>query len=98
MADLCPACGLRYEREDGYWVSAMIVNTVVTEALFGIFFVAALLATIPDVPWLPLLAVAAVTNVVVPVLFYPLSKTVWVAIDLFFHPLRSDERPRRSGG
>jgi hypothetical protein len=33
----------------------------------------------------------ALTNMVVPVLFYPLSKTVWVAIDIYFHPLPTEE-------
>ena len=92
MKPECPQCGHHYEREDGYWVSAMIVNTAVTEAVFGIGFVAVLIATIPDVAWVPVLIVGAVTNVVVPILFYPLSKTVWVALDVFFHPPREGER------
>jgi uncharacterized protein (DUF983 family) len=93
MMESCPDCGHRYERESGYWVTALIVNTAVTEAVFGVLFVAVLIATIPDVPWLPVLLVAAATNVIVPVLFYPLSKTVWVAIDLYFHPPGTDGRP-----
>ncbi len=89
MLPNCPHCGHHYERESGYWVSAMIVNTAVTEAVFGVLFVAVLIATIPDVQWGPILVVLAVTNVVVPILFYPLSKTTWVAIDLYFreHPV-----------
>jgi uncharacterized protein (DUF983 family) len=93
MLPACPHCGYRYEREDGYWVSAMIVNTAVTEAVFGVLFVAVLIASLPDVEWITVLAVAAFTNVVVPVLFYPLSKSTWVAIDVFFHPLSRAERP-----
>ena len=86
MTPTCPHCGYTYEREDGYWVSAMIVNTAVTEGIFAIAFVAVLIATLPDVAWLPVLIVGAITNVAVPILFYPLSKTVWVALDVFFHP------------
>ncbi len=33
-------------------------------------------------------------NVVFPIFFYPLSKTVWMAIDLYFHPLEAAERPQ----
>jgi hypothetical protein len=33
-----------------------------------------------------LLVIGAVTNVMVPVLFFPLSKTVWIALDLYFNP------------
>ncbi|CAN5568485.1 hypothetical protein BH24ACT26_BH24ACT26_10830 [soil metagenome] len=97
MTETCPHCGYRFEREDGYWVSAMIVNTAVTEVLFGIIFVAVLIATIPDVDWAPLLIVGLVTNTLVPVFFYPLSKTVWVALNIYFHPLELSERPTRAG-
>ena len=85
LVDDCPRCGWHFEREEGYWVSAIIVNTGATLALFGIGFVAILIATVPDVQWGPVLLVAAVTNVVFPIFFFPASKTVWVAIDLFFH-------------
>jgi uncharacterized membrane protein YagU involved in acid resistance len=94
MLDQCPACGYVFEKEDGYWVTAMIINTAVTEAVFGILFVAAIVASWPEVHWIQLLVIGAVTNVVVPVLFYPLSKTIWVAIDLSFHPISpTPERP-----
>lgn len=81
----CPHCGHHYEREDGYWLNAMIVATAVTEGLFGIFFAIVLFTTLPDVAWLPVLIVGAVTNVIVPVFFYPLAKTSWVAIDVYFN-------------
>lgn len=86
IVEHCPGCGLRFEREDGYWVGAIIVNTAVTEALFGVLFVATLVATMPDVDWVPLLVVALVTNALFPFAFYPFSKTLWMAIDLHFHP------------
>ena len=91
MTERCPHCGHRYERESGYWVSALIVNMAATEALFGVFFVAVLFATLPDVAWGPVLVVGAVTNVIFPTAFYPLSKTVWVALDVFFNPPRGEE-------
>jgi hypothetical protein len=49
-------------------------------------FVAGIFATAPDVQWLPLLVIGVTTNLLVPVLFFPFSKTVWVALDLYFHP------------
>ncbi|HYN35435.1 MAG TPA: DUF983 domain-containing protein [Actinomycetota bacterium] len=83
----CPTCGYRFERESGYWVSAIIVNTAATFALFGIFFVGVMLLTFPDVSWGPVLLVAAVTNVLFPTFFFPMSKTLLMAIDLWTHPL-----------
>ncbi len=87
----CPACSYRFERESGYWVSAIIVNTAVTFSLFGIFFVGVLIVTYPDVSWGPVLLIGAVTNVLFPVFFFPLSKTVLMAFDLWVHPLREGE-------
>ena len=86
LGDRCPRCKHLYAREPGYWVGAIIVNMAVTEVLFGLFFVGGIFATAPDVQWLPLLVIGAVTNVMVPVLFFPLSKTVWIALDLYFNP------------
>jgi uncharacterized protein (DUF983 family) len=80
----CPHCGHHYEREEGYWLSAAIVNMAVTEVLFGIVLVSGVVASWPRVPWGLLLVVGAVMNVVIPTAFYPLSKTIWVAIDTFF--------------
>ena len=87
----CPTCSYRFERESGYWVSAIIVNTAVTFSLFGIFFVGVLIATYPDVSWGPVLLVGAVTNFVFPIFFFPLSKTVLMAFDLWVHPLGKGE-------
>lgn len=83
----CPMCGYRFERESGYWVSAIIVNTAATFSLFAIFFVGVMVLTFPDVAWGPVLVVAAVTNVLFPIFFFPMSKTLLMAIDLWTHPL-----------
>ena len=86
LRDRCPTCNHLYAREDGYWVMAIIINTAVTEAIFGILFVGGLILTAPDFPWVPLLAIGVGANLIVPVLFYPFSKTLWVAADLYMHP------------
>jgi uncharacterized protein (DUF983 family) len=86
LVDRCPSCHHLYAREPGYWVGAIIVNLAMTEALFGVLFVGGIFATAPEVQWLPLLVIGVVTNVLFPLLFFPLSKTVWVALDLYFNP------------
>jgi uncharacterized protein (DUF983 family) len=82
----CPNCGYVFERQEGYWVGAMIVNIAVAEAWFFILFIGVLIATMPDIAWQPLLLVALVTNGLLPIVFYPHSKTFWMAIDLYVHP------------
>jgi uncharacterized protein (DUF983 family) len=83
----CPNCSHAYEREEGYWVGAIIMNTAVTETLFLVLFLAVLFATIPDIAWIPLLVIGIVTNGLFPVWFFPRSKTTWVAVDLILHPV-----------
>ena len=86
MADTCPQCGYSFSREEGYWVGALIVNIAVAEAWFALLFAAVVLATMPDVAWRPLLVVGVVTNTLLPALFYPYSKTLWMAVHLHFVP------------
>ena len=94
LKDRCPTCSYLFERESGYWVSAIIVNTAVTFALFGIFFVGSLIAMYPDVSWGPVLIVGAIANLLFPVFFFPFSKTLLMAFDLWANPLNASERPR----
>jgi uncharacterized protein (DUF983 family) len=91
LAETCPSCGLRFEREEGYWAGALIVNTTVTFLSFLVVFVGGVLLTWPDVPWAGLMAVTIGVNLVLPILFYPISKTVWSAMELSWHPLEEDE-------
>ena len=92
----CPGCGLRFEREEGYWVGAMIVNIAVTELTFGIVLVAGILLWWPDVPWAVLTVAAEAVNAIVPVVFYPWSKTIWMALDVLLH--RMDVRDKDAAG
>ncbi|MGH2788265.1 MAG: DUF983 domain-containing protein [Actinomycetota bacterium] len=86
LRETCPRCRLAFSREEGYWVGAIIINTAVTEVVFGVLFVATLVTSFPEVPWQPLLAVGLATNGLFPIFFHPYSKTLWVPIDLHIHP------------
>jgi uncharacterized protein (DUF983 family) len=97
----CPSCGLHFEREQGYWVGAMIINTAVAiVGLFGVFLLG-LLLTWPDVPWEAMTIGTAVVAGLIPLVAYPYSKTLWLAYDLRVHPLEQAEeeaaRNRTSG-
>lgn len=92
LRERCPRCGYSFEREEGYWVGAMIVNLGVAQLLFMAVLLGTIALTTPDVPWTPLLVVAGGLMVVVPIAFYPRSKTVWVWLDIAVHPYADDER------
>jgi uncharacterized membrane protein YraQ (UPF0718 family) len=91
MRDHCPSCGLAFEREPGYWVGAVIINTIVIFATFLVFFGGMVLITYPDVPWGLVLGITLAANVVIPILFYPISKSLWSALELSWHPLEPHE-------
>lgn len=91
MLDRCRSCGIRFERESGYWVGALIINTAVVFLSFLILFVGGVLITWPDPPWLVLMILTITVNAILPVVFYPQSKTLWMALELSWHPLEESE-------
>ena len=94
LVDECPTCGLRYEREEGYWLGAILINTAATIGAFGLGMVLWAVATWPDPPWDTMLVVGIAFNLIAPIVMYPYSKTLWVAIEITAHP----PAERRSAG
>jgi hypothetical protein len=45
-----------------------------------------LISTLPDVPWKALQYGGIALMIVFPLIFYPFSKTIFLAFDLFFRP------------
>ncbi|HEX2421212.1 MAG TPA: DUF983 domain-containing protein [Acidimicrobiia bacterium] len=91
MREYCLNCGHRFEREPGYWVGSVIFNTAL--AIFAIFVTMALVLAIswPDVPWTGLTTAAIAVSVIIPSLGYPYARTLWMAYDLYVHPLEPSE-------
>jgi uncharacterized protein (DUF983 family) len=80
----CPRCGLHFEREQGYFAGALAINIAVVGAVFVVVLAALIAMTIPDIPVAPLLAVLVPIMLFGPILYYPYSKTVWMAVDRAF--------------
>jgi uncharacterized protein (DUF983 family) len=94
MVPDCPRCGLHFEREAGYWTGAMAFNVIVVGGGFTFLFVIAIALTIPDVPVVPLLAIFVPYMLIAPLVVYPFSKTIWMAIDRsYLQRLDPNERP-----
>jgi len=81
MHDACAACGLVFEREQGYFVGAIYVNYAVTAILSLGGAVAIDLAV--GVPVWGQLAVACMLAALVPVVFFRYSRSLWLGIDHF---------------
>lgn len=78
-------------REEGYWVGAMIMNTTATFLTFGLAFIGLILAGWPDVEWGTVTAASIGICAIVPIVFYPISKSLWFALELTWHPLEEHE-------
>jgi len=92
MVDRCSRCDLLFERGEGYFLGAMAVNLGVTEAAVALVLVLGIVLTWPHVPWTWLLVVSLAVNAALPIVFYPYSKTLFVAFDVLMHrmdPVRS---------
>ena len=94
MVDACPGCGLRFERENDFFLGAYVINLAVTEGLLlmGLFvFILVAVGGDTDVPLVPVLLVAGLLAVGGPLLFFPFSRTIWAAIDLAMRPVPIEE-------
>jgi uncharacterized protein (DUF983 family) len=94
LPERCPTCALEFEREDGYWLGAMIVAMALVIVTFAAIFLGGLALTWPDVPWTGLTIVTFVSNAVVPVVAYPWCKTVWMGLHHAFVPDNRNETER----
>jgi uncharacterized protein (DUF983 family) len=94
MRERCPGCGWRFEREEGFFLGAYVINLAIAQGLVIVLAVVpciVLLANNPDASIVPILAAGLVGAVVAPVVFYPFSKTIWAAFDLILRPARARE-------
>lgn len=83
----CPTCQLRLDRGEGdFFLGGYTLNFIAMELLIVAFLVLAIVMTWPAVPWDALLWIAAPVVVLAPILFYPITRTVWLAVDLAMRP------------
>lgn len=66
-------------------------NIIAAELLWAAIFLGILVATWPSPPWDVLLYGGIAMMVIAPFLFFPFSKTVFLAFDLIFRPPGPDD-------
>lgn len=91
MVERCPTCGLASDRDVGHWIGAVGINTIVSFGLLGLVLVVGFVATYPDIAVVPLLVAGVSVAVLTPLLLWPYSRTLWMAIDLMMRPVRPEE-------
>jgi hypothetical protein len=92
MVKACPRCGLPLGQEEGAFLGSMALNYGVAGLIFLGILIGTVIATAPEVPVVPLLLVSLGATAASILLFFPFSKTLWVAIDLLLN--RMDRRDR----
>ena len=90
----CPKCSLHFERESGYWVGAQAINFICTGGALILAGSILFAFQVPNINIAVTLAVLAPIAVFVPIIGYPLSKSLWMAIDhAYLQRMDSHARP-----
>jgi uncharacterized protein (DUF983 family) len=85
--ETCRACGISWRRGyEGFELGAMAVSIILCFGALVTGVGIGIAATAPDVAVVPLVVVLAVCAVVLPIVVYPVSYTLWQAIDLAMRP------------
>lgn len=83
----CRTCGIGWHRGyEGFELGAMAINAVISLGLLVVGMVIGILVTWPDIAVLPLLLVLGAVAIVLPLALYPVTYTVWQAVDLAMRP------------
>ncbi len=91
MVERCPRCGLKLERIEGHWTGALGINTIVVSGAMLLTVFIGVFATWPEPQFLPMVVIGLAIAVVGPFVFFPFSKTIWLAIDVAIRPVEADE-------
>ena len=99
MKERCPGCGYRFEREEGFFLGAYVINLAIAQGMVIALAVVPLivrLANDPDASIVPFIVGGVIGAVVAPIVFYPWSKTIWTAFDLMLRPAGAREPTDRT--
>jgi uncharacterized protein (DUF983 family) len=93
LRERCPTCGLKFEREEGFWLGGYVINVALGEAglLILLALLIGMLANGHSIPVWPFVAGGVAIAVGGPMVTFPVSRTVWSAIDQIMRPLTPEE-------
>lgn len=85
--EACQHCGLSVQRgQDGFELGAASVNAMLCLGALIAAAAVSIVITYPDVAAAPLIIVLSAVAVVLPVLLYPFTYTIWFAVELVMEP------------
>jgi uncharacterized protein (DUF983 family) len=83
--DRCRTCGIRWRREEGFELGAVTINTVLTFVVLTAAMTVGFIMTSPDIPVLPMVLSLVGVAILMPIVIYPFTFTIWLALDLAVH-------------
>jgi uncharacterized protein (DUF983 family) len=83
--DRCRTCGIRWRREEGFELGAVTINTVLTFIVLTAAMTIGFIRTSPDIPVLPMVLSLVGVAILMPIVIYPFTFTIWLALDLAVH-------------
>lgn len=97
LKERCQHCELALERgeSEDYWLGAYAINLVAAEFVALLMVVGLILATLPAVPWGTVVWLGLAGALLTPIVFFPFSRTLWLALDLYARPLEQGDRVAR---
>ena len=80
----CRACGHAYRRgDDAFELGAITANIILTFGSLLLTLLVMIVVTAPDIPVLGIMLAVGAVGVLGPAIFYPVSFTLWQAVDLW---------------
>jgi uncharacterized protein (DUF983 family) len=90
----CRKCGAPWRRGDvGFELGAATINTIITFGVIIMSGAVAMIATSPDIPTVKIVVCLVVAAIAIPILIYPVTYTLWQALDLAMRPPQPGEMP-----
>lgn len=88
----CASCNFRFERSDeNYFAGAMFFGLLFGELMFAVSLLVIIVAMWPKVPWDTMMWAIPLGMVVVLIFWIPISRVVWLAIDVLVRPVQPAE-------
>lgn len=85
----CANCGQALEPAEpgeGGYLGALVLNFAIAELVIAVLLALTVMASWPNPPWGWIMYGGAGLAVFAPLGFFPFSKLLWLAVDLYFNP------------
>jgi uncharacterized protein (DUF983 family) len=93
MKHACPTCGQVFERGEShdFFIGAYLINLVVAESTAVVVAAVMWIVLGSRVSFNVLWGASMLLAVIMPVIFYPFSRELWLAFDLHFRPTEAGD-------